>query len=100
MHDVALVEHPGQDEHTHWVCAFPITEVGGWGLHRHDQHQLAWVSEGSCTAVAPGGPWVATPARAVWIPSGSPHDIHVSPGSMLVCFYVWPDHVPAWHSTA
>lgn len=94
MRDAALIHHPGQDATSHWVCTFPDDETGAWGIHRHAQHQVAWVSTGSCTVVAPGGPWVATPSRAVWIPRDCPHDIHVTPGARLVCFYVWPDHCP------
>lgn len=94
MRDIAVVEHAGQDVHEFWLCTFDVGESGGWGVHRHEQHQLAWVSHGTCTVVAPGGAWVTTPARAIWIPSDCPHDIHVAPGAALFCLYVWPQHCP------
>lgn len=94
MQDVAVLEHADQDEHDFWLCAFEVGETGGWGAHRHEQHQLAWVSQGTCTVAAPGGAWVATPARAIWIPTDCPHDIHVAPGAALFCLYVWPQHCP------
>ncbi len=96
LHDVAgeLDVHDGADIHDFWLCRFPPDEVGGWGVHRHEQHQLAWVATGTATVVAPGGTWIATSARAIWLPSNCPHDIHVTRGSELICLYVWPDTCP------
>jgi AraC-like DNA-binding protein len=94
MSTVELVDHEGSDLYDFWSCRFDRGEVGGWGVHRHEQHQLAWVLSGTCTVAAPGGAWVSTPARAVWIPSDCPHDVHIAPGAELVCLYVWPDRCP------
>jgi AraC-like DNA-binding protein len=42
--------------------------------HRHDEHQLIYVSTG-VIAITPGhGSWVAAPDRAVWIPAGIWHE--------------------------
>ncbi len=91
---VELDVHDGADLHDFWLCRFSIGEVGAWGVHRHEQHQLAWVSQGTATVVAAGGPWIATSARAIWIPSNHPHDIHVGANSELICLYVWPQRCP------
>lgn len=93
-HAVRLDVHEGADEHPFWLCGFADGERGGWGVHRHEQHQMAWVARGTATVVAPGGAWIATSARAIWVPSNCPHDIHLAAGCELVCFYVWPDHCP------
>jgi AraC-like DNA-binding protein len=94
MIDVEMIEHDDSDLHAFWLCRFEVGDTGGWGVHRHEQHQIAWVAQGTCTVVAPGGAWVATPARAVWVPSDCPHDIHIAPGAELFCLYLWPGHCP------
>jgi AraC-like DNA-binding protein len=94
MLDAALDEHEGADEAAMWVCRFAAGEPGGWGRHRHRQHQIAWVSRGVSTVVLGGRGWIVTPSRAVWIPGDVPHDIVNRDGAILHCLYVWPDSCP------
>jgi AraC-like DNA-binding protein/quercetin dioxygenase-like cupin family protein len=89
-----LDRHDGDDEHPLWICRFAPDEPGGWGLHRHDQHQIAWVSHGVVTAQVGDEHWVLPPTQAIWIPSGLPHDLHNRRGSVLHCLYAWPEHCP------
>lgn len=44
------------------------------GRHRHDDHQLIYVSTGVLAIQTERGVWVATPQRAVWIPAGTWHE--------------------------
>jgi AraC-like DNA-binding protein len=42
--------------------------------HRHDDHQLCWVSTGVLAIRTEAGAWVAAVDRAVWIPAGTWHE--------------------------
>ncbi|HEX3780749.1 MAG TPA: helix-turn-helix transcriptional regulator [Pseudonocardiaceae bacterium] len=42
--------------------------------HRHDEHQLIYVSTGVLAIQTEGGAWIASPGRAVWIPAGLWHE--------------------------
>ena len=42
--------------------------------HRHDNHQLVYVSTGVLAVSTAGGRWVASAARAVWLPAGTWHE--------------------------
>lgn len=88
---VPLDEHPGCADWSMWVCRFPPDEAGGWGQHRHRQHQIAWVSSGVATVSAGDQTWVVPPTQALWIPSGWPHDVINRRPATLHCFYVWPE---------
>jgi AraC-like DNA-binding protein len=89
-----LDEHPRSREWPMWVCRFPPDEAGGWGQHRHHQHQIAWVSNGVATVRAGDQTWVVPPTQAMWIPRGWPHDVLNRRPATLHCFYVWPERAP------
>jgi AraC-like DNA-binding protein len=42
--------------------------------HRHDDHQLIYVSAGVLAIQTAAGAWVAAPDRAVWVPAGTWHE--------------------------
>ena len=42
--------------------------------HRHDEHQLVYVSTGVLAVTTPAGRWVASADRAVWLPAGTWHE--------------------------
>lgn len=86
--------HEGDDEREMWICRFDADERGGWGLHRHEQHQIAWVSEGLTTATVEGRSWVLPPTRALFIPAHAAHDTVNRPPAALHCLYVWPHACP------
>jgi len=43
------------------------------GRHRHDDHQLVYVSSGVLVVQTAAGSWVAACHRAVWLPAGTWH---------------------------
>ena len=86
--------HEDEDDRQVWICRFADDERGGWGQHRHHQHQLAWVARGSATVEVGDQEWLVPPTQALWIPSGAPHDIRVRAGSELHCLYAWPESCP------
>lgn len=96
MPDVGVLdEHEGSVDSAMWICRFARGDPGRWGRHYHRQHQIAWVSQGVSTVLFDDGqPWVVTPARAMWIPSGRPHDIANRDDAVLHCLYVWPEQCP------
>src|ERR1700739_722148 len=42
--------------------------------HRHDNHQLIYVSSGVLAITTEHGSWVASSDRALWIPAGTWHE--------------------------
>jgi AraC-like DNA-binding protein/quercetin dioxygenase-like cupin family protein len=96
---VPFDEHSGGEDAPMWICRFGPDEAGGWGQHRHRQHQIAWVSSGVATVHAGDRSWVIPPTQALWIPSGWPHDIVNRRPARLHCFYVWPERAPRSWST-
>lgn len=94
MAGVPMVAHDGEDDAALWLCVFRRGDPGGWGLHAHRQHQVAWVAEGITTAVVDGRRWLVSPSRAMWIPGGAPHDLHNRADARLICLYIWPEHCP------
>jgi AraC-like DNA-binding protein len=44
------------------------------GRHRHDDHQLVYVSTGVLAIQTEAGAWVAARGRAIWIPAGTWHE--------------------------
>jgi AraC-like DNA-binding protein len=44
------------------------------GRHRHDDHQLIYVSTGVLAITTAKGAWIAAPDRGVWIPAGTWHE--------------------------
>jgi len=45
--------------------------------HRHDDHQMIYVSSGVLAVRTEHGTWIASPDRAAWIPAGTWHEHHV-----------------------
>jgi AraC-like DNA-binding protein/quercetin dioxygenase-like cupin family protein len=60
----------------------PRARTVGWELaaghtidrHRHDDHQLVYVSAGVLVVTTAAGSWIAAADRAVWIPAGTWHE--------------------------
>lgn len=63
---------------SHEAVAPTVTQYGsggeGIGRHRHDQHQLIYVSTGVLALRAERGAWVVSLERAVWVPAGLWHE--------------------------
>ncbi|CAN5718436.1 helix-turn-helix transcriptional regulator [soil metagenome] len=65
-------------EISHVTAAPSATQLRSGGdvytRHRHDDHQLVYVSSGVLATHTAKGAWVAWPDRAVWIPGGLWHE--------------------------
>jgi AraC-like DNA-binding protein len=59
--------------------------------HRHDDHQLIYVSTGILAIQTEIGAWVASPDRAAWIPAGTWHEHRVY-GNSSVHLIGFPVH--------
>ncbi|SCX58234.1 AraC-type DNA-binding protein [Klenkia marina] len=91
---VPSIDHDGSALRDAWTCAFDAEEPGGWGQHRHDQHQLVWTASGSALVLAGERSWVLPPSRALFVPGGVPHDVVLRRPAALHCLYVWPRACP------
>ncbi|HEY6891442.1 MAG TPA: helix-turn-helix transcriptional regulator, partial [Solirubrobacter sp.] len=62
--------------HTPFVPTITQLRAGGDRIHRHrhDEHQLVYVSTGVLAVSTAGGRWVASAERAVWLPAGTWHE--------------------------
>lgn len=56
--------------------------------HHHADHQLAWSPEGVLVVRTEGGSYVLPPARALWIPAGTPHETRATGAAVLRSVYV------------
>ena len=92
--DSVLSEHEAKQDDGMWICRFDPDEPGGWGVHHHRQHQIAWVSNGQTTAQVGDRHWVLPTTQAIFIPSDMPHDLVNTRGSTLHCLYVSPERCP------
>lgn len=59
-------------------------------LHRHDDHQLIYASNGVLEVFTSEGVWFAPSTRAIWVPAGAPHRWVVH-GSTVVHMVGLPD---------
>src|SRR5215470_3396702 len=51
----------------------------GWSVprHRHRRGQLVFAASGVMRVTTRKGTWIVPPQRAVWVPAGTPHEIHM-----------------------
>jgi AraC-like DNA-binding protein len=56
------------------VCTFAMPAGTVFDWHTHDDHQLAWASNGVLTVRSGSEAWVLPPSRALWIPAGVRHE--------------------------
>lgn len=55
-----------------------------FALHTHQRGQFAYAASGVITVFTREGNWVVPPQRAIWVPAGVPHEMHMSgPVTML-----------------
>jgi AraC-like DNA-binding protein len=84
------------------VCAFPMPAGTVFDWHTHDDHQLAWASQGVLTVRSGTSAWVLPPTRALWIPAGVRHETLSASTTTMRTAYVrpwrcpitWPDCTP------
>jgi AraC-like DNA-binding protein len=60
------------------VRCLAATYYGGFHIkpHRHHWGQLIYAAAGAMRVRAAGKLWIVPPARAVWVPPGTEHEIH------------------------
>ncbi|MGP3757216.1 AraC family transcriptional regulator [Streptomyces sp. IBSNAI001] len=62
--------------------------------HTHPIHQLAWASHGTLTVDVEARRWVLPTTRALWIPSGVPHEVVSTSRTTMTSLYL-PTAPPA-----
>jgi AraC-like DNA-binding protein len=84
------------------VCTFTMPAGTVFDWHTHDDHQLAWASNGVLTVRSGTEAWVLPPTRALWIPAGVRHET-LSEGVATMrtayvraasCSITWPTCTP------
>ena len=60
------------------IRCLAATYYGGFHIrpHRHRSGQLIYAGSGVMRVRAGGMLWIVPPARAVWVPAGTEHEIH------------------------
>lgn len=76
------------------IGAFPLADRGGFPVHQHRTHQLAWATSGVLTMGVDHRTWVLPRSRALWIPAGRPHDVLAGGETTMVSLYFEPDGCP------
>lgn len=56
--------------------------------HTHRTHQLAWASRGTLTVDVASRRWVLPTTRALWIPSGVPHEVVSAGRTTMTSLYL------------
>ena len=78
------------------VATFPMPVGTVFDWHTHEDHQLAWASNGVLTVLTAAATWVLPPTRALWIPAGLPHQTEASGRAIMRSLYLRTDvRVPA-----
>lgn len=77
-----------------------LVPSGGFDLHSHREHQLAFASRGLLVMGAGGRTWVLPRSRALWIPAGVPHSVSTRGETTMLGVYVPPERCPlGWSET-
>jgi AraC-like DNA-binding protein len=63
--------------------------------HRHPRPQLLYAAEGVMRIVASEGAWIVPPQRAVWLPAGIEHEVHMHGEVAMRALFVHPKAAPA-----
>ena len=77
-----------------FVVTFPMSPSTLFDWHVHDDHQLAWASNGVLTVLTETATWVLPPSRALWIPAGLPHETGAAGRATMRSVYVPPGMSP------
>jgi AraC-like DNA-binding protein/quercetin dioxygenase-like cupin family protein len=63
--------------------------------HTHPRAQLIFAAEGVMRVVTAEGAWVVPPQRAVWLPAGVEHEVHMHGDVAMRTLYIDPKAAPA-----
>lgn len=62
-----------------------------WEPHTHSEHELFWdVTGGPMLVSTPGRMWVVPPGGGLWIPAGTPHDVHLGEATRFEASFIAP----------
>ena len=59
--------------------------------HAHKRHQLLYAATGVVKTITPEGSWIVPPRRALWIPAGVMHEVHMDGNVSTRSAYVQRD---------
>lgn len=76
------------------TARFRMPPGSRFALHRHEEHQLTWVSSGVLVVECDDGTRVLPPSRALWIPGHVRHAVEPSGSAVMESLYVPPDGCP------
>lgn len=62
--------------------------------HSHEQVQLFYPMNGAARVLTPMGSWMLPPMRAIWLPPGVDHELHMIGGVDSYSVYLEPDAAP------
>jgi len=62
--------------------------------HMHPRAQLIYAAEGVMRVVTADGAWVVPPMRAVWLPAGVEHEVHMDGNVAMRTLYIDPKAAP------
>lgn len=68
--------------------------------HLHKRGQLLYASTGVVTVISAAGSWVVPPRRALWIPPGIAHEVHMSGAVSTRSAYIRAEAAKAAHLPA
>ncbi|MFI7366675.1 AraC family transcriptional regulator [Streptomyces sp. NPDC050149] len=78
----------GQDGALVSIGTFRMPAGTRFTQHTHRAHQLAWASHGTLTVDVASRRWVLPTTRALWIPSGVPHEVVSAGHTTMTSLYL------------
>ena len=58
--------------------------------HTHPWAQLVYAATGTMRVATPAAAWLVPPTRAIWVPGGTPHEIHMRGSVAMRTLYLAP----------
>lgn len=58
--------------------------------HTHPWAQLVYAARGTMRVSTPAATWLVPPTRAIWVPGGTPHEIHMRGAVAMRTLYLAP----------
>jgi AraC-like DNA-binding protein len=77
---------PDEPDATVTLCEYPSGTV--FARHTHPQGQFAYASTGALKMFTDLGNWVVPPQRAIWVPGGVPHEMHMRGDVVMLNTYL------------
>lgn len=94
---LALPDSRGRTFKDFQVYTNVVEAVTAYGAHRHPEHQIAWMSEGTMQIAAGGNVWHLHSEHLVWLPGTVLHDMTLLSAGCMIAAYARPDLRPGGH---